>query len=111
MRKPYRERAADRDRKRYEGMKKVGRYLLYFFLFEVACVLFLAWSLLWDSWLALFVFVLSLLLPLALGICFGMWVSASGKARNIERDAMENRRVMMARFAGHGKGAGTNDGR
>ena len=110
MRKPYRERAAERDRKRFEVMKKTGKYFLYFFLFEVACVLFLAWSLLWDSWLALFIFVLAMLLPLMLGICLGMWAVSSGRAGNIEREAMENRRA-MARFIGNVKGACTSDGR
>jgi membrane protein implicated in regulation of membrane protease activity len=110
MRKPYRERAAERDRKRFESMKKAGKYLLYFFLFEVACVLFLAWSLLWDSWLELFIFVLAMLLPLMLGISFGMWAVTSRKAVNIERDAMENRRV-MAEFVRNPKGAVTSDGR
>jgi hypothetical protein len=110
VRKPYRERAAERDRKRFEGMKRAGKYLLCFFLFEVACVLFLAWSLLWDSWLELFIFVLALLLPLMLGISFGMWAVSSGKAGNIEREAKENRKA-MARFVGNLKGAGTSDGR
>jgi hypothetical protein len=109
MRKPYRERAEDRDRKRYEGMKKIGKFVMCFFLFEVACVLFLAWSLLWDSWLELFIFVLAMLLPLTLGINFGMWAVASGKARNITRDAAENQRVLV-KFAGNGKGARTGYG-
>ena len=109
MRKPYRERAEERDRKRFEGMKKTGKYLVCFFLFEVVYILSLAWSLLWDSWLELFIFVLAMLLPLTLGINFGMWVITSGRAGNIKREAMENERVLV-KFAGNGKGARTGYG-
>jgi fatty-acid desaturase len=109
MRKPYRERVEDRDRKRYEGMKKAGKCLMCVFLFEVAFVLFLAWSLLWDSWLELFIFVLALLLPLMLGIGIGAWIMASGRAGSVKREAMENERV-LAKFVENGKGARTGYG-
>jgi hypothetical protein len=95
MRKPYRERAEARERETFGKMRIFGKFLLYFFLFEVACVLFLVWSMLWDGWLALLVFALSMLLPLLLGINAGICAAAMSKTRNIEREAMELKKVFF----------------
>jgi Na+/H+ antiporter NhaC len=99
MRKPYHERAEERDNKRYESMKKAAAFFMCVFLLEVICVLSLVLPLLWDSWVKVFIFVLAMLLPFLFGTNFGTWIMTSEKARFIRYEAVENKRATARAIA------------